>query len=690
MRGLAVLLVVLYHVGLPIPGGFVGVDIFFVISGFVIMGLLMREWDAKGRIHFTRFYSRRIRRLLPALTVVVLATILASFLLGSPFDRQQEVTALTGMGALLMAANAVIFFNSGQYFATPPTNNPLLNTWSLSVEEQFYIVFPFIVVLLLIAGTRSRKRTGSNGDSERIMLFLGLGLLAIASFVLSVGMTYGFIQGRFSDPDWFAFYSSPTRAWEFAAGALVFLAFGYQSKVQRPVLGATLVLLGTTGMILSAFVISESSSFPGYIAALPALAAAATLAGGSLSKSWSSKILATAPLARLGNVSYSWYLWHWPLIAFAVLLFGESLSISLIAALAALVLAVGTLRTIENPIRFRTRLVTVRSYVIALTCIALVAAASSALYFGARANWWNSDLRSMNEQVSDIHLWQEFGCDTPTPLGKRGPDCVWNSDASGTPIYLLGDSMAGMLSEGTLEAGRSMGSPVFPGALGACPFIDATLILDGQVDSDCRKFVQESLYWLNSEAQPGYILLASSFGYTTMGGAQLQKGLRKPSSSVNAKTANYLLALGDTVRMLSAAGHKVHVVLPTPGFPQTLNASWFWYPSQCSTIEALTSIESCGMSRSLTAVRAETAQLEADVDKLVRANGGVPLQIRDFLCTAEQCQTNLGAEWLFLDGTHITVRASEALFPRILNAFVASSEPGKASLLRSPSRETNG
>lgn len=671
MRGLAVLLVVLYHVGLPIPGGFVGVDIFFVISGFVIMGLLMREWDAKGRIHFTRFYSRRIRRLLPALTVVVLATILASFLLGSPFDRQQEVTALTGIGALLMAANAVIFLNSGQYFATPPTNNPLLNTWSLSVEEQFYLIFPIVVFLLLIAGTRLHMSAPERGNNQRILLLTGLGLLAIVSFVLSVGMTYGFIRGRFSDPDWFAFYSSPTRAWEFAVGALVFLLFGYRSKVQRPFLGTTLELLGTIGMILSAFVISESSAFPGYVAALPVLAAAAAIAGGSLSKSWSSKILATTPLARLGDVSYSWYLWHWPLIAFAVLLFGESLSISLIAALVALILAIGTLRYIENPIRFRTSLAHMRSYVIALTCVALVAAAGSTLYLGARANWWNSDLRSMNEQVSDIHLWQELDCDTPTPLGKRGPNCVWNSEASGTPIYLLGDSMAGMLSEGALGAGRSMRSPVFPGTLGACPFINATLILDGIDDADCKSFVQESLNWLSNEAQPGYIILASSFGYTTMGGAQLQQGLKEASSSTESKTTTYLAALGETVRMLTAAGHKVHVVLPTPGFPQTLNASWFWYPSQCSTIEALTSIESCGMSRSLTAVRAETAQLEARVDQVAKANGGVPLQLRDSICSADQCKTNVGNEWLFLDGTHITVGASEALSSWILSAFDA-------------------
>jgi peptidoglycan/LPS O-acetylase OafA/YrhL len=162
MRGIAVLLVVLYHAGLPLPGGFVGVDIFFVISGFVITGLLVRELSHTGTNSFRVFYARRIRRLLPALALVVLITLLLSFALGSPFDRQQEVTALTGMGAMLMAANAVIFFNSGNYFATPPTNNPLLNTWSLSVEEQFYLVFPLLLLALWALVRRNRKLATSH------------------------------------------------------------------------------------------------------------------------------------------------------------------------------------------------------------------------------------------------------------------------------------------------------------------------------------------------------------------------------------------------------------------------------------------------------------------------------------------------------------------------------------------------
>lgn len=676
MRGLAVLLVVLYHVGLPVPGGFVGVDIFFVISGFVITGLLMRELQSGKTINFRNFYARRIRRLLPALALVILATILASFLLGSPFDRQQEVTALTGIGAILMAANAVIFFNTGEYFATPPTNNPLLNTWSLSVEEQFYLVFPIVLLLLWILGTRLTRRFRGSANTLLVTITVGLGALALGSFLLSVGMTYSFITWRFSDPDWFAFYASPTRAWEFAVGALVYLAFAIRPIQQRTALAMALVALGIFGMVASAFLITEATPFPGYVASIPVLATAAALAGGSLAPAWVRNPLATHPLTRLGDLSYSWYLWHWPLIAFAVLLFGEELPITITAALIALGFSVLTLRFVENPIRFRTSLPGVRASTIAVTCAGAVILAGSTLYVGARANWWHPELTSMNQQVSAVHLWQSTGCDTPTPLGQRGPACVWNPDGQGPPIYLLGDSMAGMLSEGALEAGRALGSPVLPATLGACPFINATLILEGKVETECESFVQESGAWLRESAEPGYVILASSFGYITMGAAELQSQLSGTvASSAESKNASYLQALGQTTAMLTAAGHQVHVLMPTPGFPQTLDAGWFWYPSQCPTIEALAAIENCGMTRSLADVVRETAELENQIHQTLIANGGIALQLRDAVCQDGVCATNFGNSWNYLDGTHITVDASKRLAPGLPAVFRSAPRP---------------
>src|ERR1035437_3646638 len=141
LRAIAVLLVVAFHAGLPVPGGFVGVDVFFVISGFVIAGLLLRELDTTGGVDLGRFYTRRIRRLFPALALLVAVVALVSLVLASPFGSS-PLTAKTGLGAVLFTANFAIYLTTGGYFDAPAGTNALLHTWSLSVEEQFYVVFP--------------------------------------------------------------------------------------------------------------------------------------------------------------------------------------------------------------------------------------------------------------------------------------------------------------------------------------------------------------------------------------------------------------------------------------------------------------------------------------------------------------------------------------------------------------------
>lgn len=147
LRALAVLLVIAFHAGTPLLGGFIGVDVFFVISGFVITRLLIRELEGNGRLNLARFYRNRFWRLVPAISVVVAVVVMVSTLITSPLDTQQ-ITARTGLGALSLSANFVIDATTGSYFDAPASMNPLLNTWSLSVEEQFYLVFPAIVFLL--------------------------------------------------------------------------------------------------------------------------------------------------------------------------------------------------------------------------------------------------------------------------------------------------------------------------------------------------------------------------------------------------------------------------------------------------------------------------------------------------------------------------------------------------------------
>jgi peptidoglycan/LPS O-acetylase OafA/YrhL len=661
LRALAVIVVVAFHAGLPLPGGFIGVDVFFVISGFVITGMLLRELEKHRTIRMRRFYARRLKRLFPALTLVLLVTLALTFLLGSPFDGQQATTAETAIGSILMVANGVIFLGSGNYFATPPTNNPLLNMWSLSVEEQFYLVFPVLLLLLWLFASK-------RGNKTRVLI-VGLVLGIVASFALSVSMTFGVVSGPLSDPDWFAFYSSPTRAWEFGVGALVFVLMSKSSRVlPQPLINAGW-WLGLAGIALSCVVITESSIFPGWIVLLPVLSTALVLATGGQDP-WGSAIATNRPMVSLGDASYSWYLWHWPLIAFSVMIFPSISWAPLGAALFSLGLAALTLRFVENPIRF-SNLQGMSIFWLGIGSVIAVVAVSVALIVGARVGWLNQGVQQMMSQVNPTHKWLDE-CNSEVPLGERGPECNWNPTGDGAPIYLVGDSMAGSLGEGLALAGQELGRPVFVGTRGACPFIDATYEVDNRIDEDCAKNVQGSLSWLESQP-PSDVVISSTLGYLTMGSVGFSLKPEDPRAfDQETKTQIYLEALGNTVERLTTAGHRVTVALPPPAFPQTILADEGWRPSQCATYEALVNIESCGAQREEAEVIAETESLFSQVSETVMANGGSVWDPREELCTDGVCATNFGDEWLYLDASHISVAASEKL-AQILVALLSAS-----------------
>lgn len=657
LRGLAVLIVVLFHAGLPLTGGFIGVDVFFVISGYVITAMLLRELTGLGRLRFRRFYERRIRRLVPALVLVLLVTVGFSFLFGSPFDNQQQITAQTAIGAITMTANAVIFLNSGDYFATPPTNNPLLNTWSLSVEEQFYLVFPALLVGLWWLARRYKAAT-----SQSVVLISGLAIVGILSFGLSVILSFEWVSSRLSDPNWFAFYSSPTRAWEFAAGGVTYLLI--REPLGRRV-SQFLFVAGIAGIVASSFYITESMVFPGWIALLPVISTVLILAGG-VAQPWSSTVLTNRPMVILGDSSYSWYLWHWPFIAFGVMLFPETSNIKIYAAALSLIVALATTKYLENPIRFSTRLGETRSWIIFFGSVLVVAAASAALLLGSRNAWWNDNIQSMQLQISQKHLWLTEGCGSAVPLGERGPECTWNSEASGPTIYLLGDSLAGALSEAVLGAATELGRPVKVGTQGACPFIGNAVDFGDLADSDCTDFVLESTRWLQEQA-PGDVVLSSSLGYLILGSVSLSF---PPSDSFentyDGKLTNYLAGLKQTVQELSASGHRVHVLLPPPGFPLTVMDGDAWFPSQCNTLDALRDISSCGEGRSLSDVIAETSDLYSQVTSAVESADGVVVNPQSWVCDNGTCSTNIGNEWRYLDGSHLSVGFSERLAPNFI------------------------
>ncbi len=300
LRGVAVLLVVFFHAGLlsnsifQVPGGFIGVDLFFVVSGFLITGLLIRERERTGRVSFSKFYARRVRRILPAAAVVLLVTIPLSYALVTLIQRPD--TMEDGAAAALSIAN-IRFAITTDYF-NPVTYSPFLHFWSLGVEEQFYFVWP---ALLFVAAWR-RPRLGAG---------LALAAVAVVSFAASVYMTD-------ANPSW-AFYMLPTRAWQLAAGGLLAVGAGSLARAPaalRQVIGQMLVILGwlaLAALFIDAFALNSNIPYPGMAALVPTVAAVLLIASGTQSHG-PGVLLGLPPIRFIGKISYSLYLWHWPML----------------------------------------------------------------------------------------------------------------------------------------------------------------------------------------------------------------------------------------------------------------------------------------------------------------------------------------------------------------------------------------
>jgi peptidoglycan/LPS O-acetylase OafA/YrhL len=336
LRAVAIVLVVLYHGGLNFfSGGYVGVDVFFVISGFVITGVLLRERASTGRTSFLTFYGRRSRRIIPAATLVILATVLGTYVvLGALYGNP---TAADARWTSVFLANFHFASTGTNYLNAQEPPSPLLNFWSLAVEEQFYLVYP--MVFLLIAGLRTKF-------SLRARLAVGLVLIIIVSFTFSV------IQTNVSPT--LAYFSPFTRAWELALGALVCVGTEWLLRLPN-VVGGVLTWIGLGAIGFSAVVFGASTVYPGSLVAVPVIGTGLVIAGGTASPRWAAEsLLGLRPFRWMGRLSYSLYLWHWPLLIIAAESYGKAslpFHQNLVWLVAALVAAIGTYKWVENPVR---------------------------------------------------------------------------------------------------------------------------------------------------------------------------------------------------------------------------------------------------------------------------------------------------------------------------------------------------
>lgn len=348
LRAIAVTLVVLFHAGLPfLPGGFVGVDVFFVISGFLITGLLVREAQGRHKISITNFYARRVRRLLPLATLVLVSTVIASAIFLPLAQHGKAGTQINS--AAMFFSNWLFAATSADYWAGGVGQSPVLHFWSLSIEEQYYVVIPLLLITALLFAKRSGRFSISR-IATSLLLVIGIGSLALS------------ILTSASAGPW-AYFGLQTRAWELAVGGLLALSVtrlaAMSATVSRVLMWGGLVAIG-----FSALWISEAMPYPGSVALIPVLGTAAVLAGGSAREATVPGWLAARPTQIIGLNSYAWYLWHWPILIFVGVVCGavteeDSASpvsgvnpfIVTVAVLASLAIALITTRWIERPFR---------------------------------------------------------------------------------------------------------------------------------------------------------------------------------------------------------------------------------------------------------------------------------------------------------------------------------------------------
>ena len=422
MRAIAVMLVVNFH-AFPeaMPGGFIGVDIFFVISGFLITGILLRELDQR-RFSLLTFYNRRIRRIFPALIVVLCATLVLGWLWMLPAAYAQLSTDVFASAAFF--SNIALLLQSG-YFDIESGKKPLLHLWSLGIEEQFYLFWPLILVLVA---------------RMRLSILVAASVIGIASFLLNVALIG-------SNPV-ATFYLPFTRAWELLAGAALACNWNEVSQTSRA--SNWRATIGLSLIAVAAGVLDTHSAFPGWWAALPVAGAALLL---SAPAAWFCRcLLASPPLVWIGLISYPLYLWHWPLLVFfGIIKFGpltlleRELTLGLSALLAWL-----TYRFVESPFRFSRP----SPLKIAGLCtgMVLVSAAAGIVVegrgFGFRLP---PEIREMADVRTDSSNWRVHECLLDLSHEMSFADnCV---DRDRRPLVLVwGDSTAGALLPGLRKA----------------------------------------------------------------------------------------------------------------------------------------------------------------------------------------------------------------------------------------------
>ncbi|TVS85363.1 acyltransferase family protein [Mycobacterium helveticum] len=688
LRAVAVVAVVLFHADVPgVGGGFVGVDVFFVISGFLITGLLWREANTTGTVRLRRFYGARARRLLPASATVGVITMIAAAVLLPPL--QVPLVIDDGIASALYVGNYWLIAQQVDYFAATRAASPFQHYWSLGVEEQFYLVWPALIIGTAWLIRLLRRRTRAGATSSKRPYLLVLAVVAAVSFALSLAVTYV--------APFVAFFSLPTRAWQLAAGGLVALTAGRWRRL-APGTAAVSGWSGLALILLACTWLGPATPYPGTAALLPVLGAALVIGAGCAAPSQGcGRILAVRPMRAIGRVSYSWYLWHWPVLVLAAPLLGHPLGPAgrLAAVLVSGGLAVLTLRFIENPLRFAApiRRSALASLALGGAATAMAVAVGVALLVsipvpvgrgpagtalsitvtpppaGSTISAYDAAVQQAFAQVqaaviasaqlkavpsnlnppltgAAAEFKAEFhnGClRNLTDVGQ--PECATGDTASTTTVALLGDSNATMWSTAFQQIATQRHWRLETLGKGACTPMDLPIsdaIRRAVSNALCRQWRAEILDRLQAE-HPRLVVVSMYRGYG------FGHGYTPGFTSYDPVWNDGLARL---VQQLRRAGSQVLVLGPIPA---TRMAAPICLSGHLDDAGACTSPRSTSVNKS--GVAAESAA--------TLAAGGRYADVTDLFCTADRCPDIVGNTLVYFDGNHITLEYAQALAPAI-------------------------
>lgn len=679
LRAVAVLAVVLYHADIPgVTGGYIGVDVFFVISGFLITGILWREVSTENTIRLGRFYGARARRLLPAAATAGIATAIGAAIVLPPL--QARSVFVDGVASALYVGNYRFARQGTDYLASNLPPSPFEHYWSLGVEEQFYLVWPMLLVgtaWLVRRVPRLRRRA-----PEATPYALVLAVVAAASLAAAVLWTR-------TSPAW-AFFSLPTRAWELAVGGLVALTIGQWRRL--PLLPAAIVGCGGLALIvLTCTQLGPHTPYPGTAALLPVLGTALVIGGGCASGSLGAgRVLCRPAMRAIGRISYSWYLWHWPVLLLMPPLLGmpAGLPARLSATVVSAGLAVITLHLVENPGRFaaalrrsaRTSLLVAggASAVTACACLLLLnvipvpvghgtaapkanivalppaaapdvspqeAAVRQAFAQARDAVAASADLRavpsnldpSLADAPADKAAVFVNGC-TRSWRDVGQAECAGGDAAAPTTVALVGDSHAAMWYPAFQQVAEQRHWRLETLAKVTCPLQDLRIVSPylGREYTECEQWRGEIMARLQAE-HPRLVVLSMSrrygadFGFTSY-------------------DAGWVDTLGRTVNRLRNAGSTVLVLGPVADPRSSVPA--------CLSAH-LDDASACAPPR-LVAVNGDGIAAE---QKATTGAGGHYADLSDLFCTPARCPMIVGSTLVFRDDNHVTTEYAQLLAP---------------------------